>query len=262
MRPPETPRCREMLAALAPVLLLLLPEAVALNKALTLKPPIGYSDRGSYCCNPGELAQAPWHPTLPPGPHNCMKGCNWNGSCCELRSEHSHLLWEDEFEGFNHSTWRPRGPYIWDCGTDPSSCMDPRALSVEGGELRIQTAYHSPPVYLPPPLNRTVSYTSGSVDTSGRVSFGPFGRWEVSAKVAAAGGLNSALWLMPATEGQVCPWPKCGEIDIMEQLSRNHTVGHGTYHWAPKNATTPRAAHMSYGCQYNSPTDLSDNFHV
>lgn len=75
-----------------------------------------------------------------------------------------------------------------------------------------------------------------AVDSVGRRSFGPFVRFEARAKVAKGHGLNSALWLMLEVEGKVCPWPRCGEIDIMECLGKNTSIGYGDYHWAADSA--------------------------
>ena len=56
-----------------------------------------------------------------------------------------------------------------------------------------------------------------------------YGRIEVRAKLPAARGTWPAIWMLPADHGKV-PWPKCGEIDIMEHVGHEPGLIHGTLH--------------------------------
>ena len=56
-----------------------------------------------------------------------------------------------------------------------------------------------------------------------------YGRVEVRAKLPDARGTWPAIWMLPADHGQV-PWPKCGEIDIMEHVGHDPGLIHGTLH--------------------------------
>ena len=60
----------------------------------------------------------------------------------------------------------------------------------------------------------TASYITAGVYSKDKVFFG-YGRWEIRAKLNAAKGAWPAFWLLP----QDAPWPKGGEIDIMERLN-------------------------------------------
>jgi beta-glucanase (GH16 family) len=213
-------------------------------------------------CIVGQAHTAPWHPPLPPGPHHCLPGCSWNGSACTLRTTFTELLWQDEFGSLNTSSWQVRDYASWMCTPSSTGCVAPEAVKVSDGALRLRTEYHPTAVHPHQSPNVSVHYTTGSVDSSGRRSFGPFGRFEARAKVAHGHGLNSALWLMPAVEGSVCPWPRCGEIDIMECLGKNTSIGYGDYHWAAASAPVPRSAARAFGCDFPASAQLSDDFHT
>mgnify|MGYP000488341660 FL=1 len=53
-----------------------------------------------------------------------------------------------------------------------------------------------------------------------------YGRFEVCAKLGSAKGSWPAIWLKPTDSTTYGAWPKCGEIDIMEQLNKDTFVYH------------------------------------
>lgn len=62
-------------------------------------------------------------------------------------------------------------------------------------------------------------YTSCRITTYGKRHF-QYGRLEIRAKVPKSKGSWPAVWMLPVDfkEGKT-PWPKCGEIDIMEHVT-------------------------------------------
>ena len=69
-----------------------------------------------------------------------------------------------------------------------------------------------------------------------------FGRVEVEAQLPAGDWLWPAIWMLP-TDNVYGPWPKSGEIDIMESRGNNHTYPQGgnnivssTLHWGPSTS--------------------------
>lgn len=88
-------------------------------------------------------------------------------------------------------------------------------------------------------------YTSASITTQGKVSF-TYGRFEIRAKLPHGGGVWPACWMLGGNIGKV-NWPQCGELDIMEYLSRDPGHIYGTIHYADSvslkdaahGATTP-----------------------
>jgi beta-glucanase (GH16 family) len=61
-----------------------------------------------------------------------------------------------------------------------------------------------------------------------------YGRIKIRAKVPAAKGTWSALWMLP-TDWQYGGWPDSGEIDIMEHVGYDDDKVHGTIHTAAYN---------------------------
>ncbi len=78
-------------------------------------------------------------------------------------------------------------------------------------------------------------YTAASLITQGHAAW-TYGRIQVSAKIPAARGTWPAIWMLPTNHDNI-PWPKCGEIDIMEHVGFNPGVIHGTLHSGAFNWT-------------------------
>lgn len=73
--------------------------------------------------------------------------------------------------------------------------------------------------------NDTIRYMAGCVETLGKKDF-LYGRFEVCAKLGSVKGSWPAIWLKPTDSTTYGAWPKCGEIDIMEQLNKDTFVYH------------------------------------
>ena len=71
-------------------------------------------------------------------------------------------------------------------------------------------------------------YTSASINTKGKASW-TYGRIEVRAKLPTGFGTWPAIWMLGANYGDV-GWPKCGEIDIMENVGFDPDAIHGNIH--------------------------------
>lgn len=72
-------------------------------------------------------------------------------------------------------------------------------------------------------------YTSARLKTQGLYNF-TYGRVEVRAKLPAGAGTWPAIWMLGANFPTV-GWPRCGEIDIMEQTGAAKNSVLGTCHW-------------------------------
>lgn len=96
----------------------------------------------------------------------------------------------------------------------------------------------------------STNITNGSIINpvkSGRISTKvgakiKFGRIEVTAQLPAGDWLWPAIWMLPVDD-TYGPWPRSGEIDIMESRGNNYTYGQGgnnivssTLHWGPNTA--------------------------
>ena len=78
-------------------------------------------------------------------------------------------------------------------------------------------------------------YTSGSIETQGLASW-QYGKFEIKAKLPSGRGLWPALWMLGDTIEAV-GWPRCGEIDIMENVGFEPEKIHGTIHTERYNHT-------------------------
>ncbi|MEW6370381.1 MAG: glycoside hydrolase family 16 protein [Pseudomonadota bacterium] len=71
-------------------------------------------------------------------------------------------------------------------------------------------------------------YTSARIKTAGLMER-THGRYEARIKVPRGQGIWPAFWLLGA-DIKTAGWPRCGEIDIMENIGREPATVHGTLH--------------------------------
>jgi beta-glucanase (GH16 family) len=76
--------------------------------------------------------------------------------------------------------------------------------------------------------NITRDYTSARLLTKHKFSQA-YGRFEARIKVPFGQGIWPAFWLL-GNNIDTAHWPNCGEIDIMENIGREPSVIHGTFH--------------------------------
>jgi beta-glucanase (GH16 family) len=98
-------------------------------------------------------------------------------------------------------------------------------------------------------------YTSGKVISKNH--FGPYGFFNIHAKVPKGNGIWPAIWLLPEYSRSVYgSWAACGEIDIMETVCSDGT-GYSTLQFGgpwPKNVQYPYPPNNAwYGVDWNVP---------
>lgn len=71
-------------------------------------------------------------------------------------------------------------------------------------------------------------FTSARLKTAGKFAV-KFGRIEARMKLPSGQGIWTAFWMLGDGLPRV-PWPKCGEIDIMENIGKEPNIVHGTLH--------------------------------
>jgi beta-glucanase (GH16 family) len=155
------------------------------------------------------------------------------------------LLWSDDFVGAKGSqasstSWTPRF-----CGQDASNgggtCHNseqqyyiPEAIAQDGsvdGNLIITTKRITQP-----PKNAGIcyvglcSFTSGRLDTQGKISF-KYGFIEASIKMPVGSGNWPAFWMLGDNINQV-GWPYSGEMDIVEIHSDRPTTTTSATHFS------------------------------
>ncbi|MEO8139554.1 MAG: glycoside hydrolase family 16 protein [Gemmatimonadota bacterium] len=163
------------------------------------------------------------------------------------------LAWADEFDG---TAGQAPDPANWkfDVGTNWGNNQlefdtdSARNATLDGaGNLAIVARQQS---------YQGSSYTSARLTTQGKHEQ-TLGRFEARIKMPTATGIWPAFWML----GGNCatsPWPKCGEIDIMENFGRNPSRNQGSLHgpgYSGANALN-RAFDLPNG------ELLSDDFHV
>ena len=72
------------------------------------------------------------------------------------------------------------------------------------------------------------AYTSARLKTEGKFEQ-RYGRFEARMKMPLGHGIWPAFWMLGADIGRV-GWPRCGEIDILENIGRDPTGVYGTLH--------------------------------
>lgn len=129
------------------------------------------------------------------------------------------LEWEENFDGedFDPKRWSkiPRGGADWARHMSGfSGCYQ-----VIDGKMVLRGLRNED-------LSKDKSpYLTGGIYTKGKVNFSD-GRVEIRAKLGKAKGAWPAFWMLPSDNS---PWPRGGEIDIMEHLNGDNFV-HQTIH--------------------------------
>jgi len=134
------------------------------------------------------------------------------------------LIWSDEFDG-------PAGAapdatkWTFDLGAsgwgnqELENYTDTRDNSYHdsAGNLVIESRQHAPG-----------QFTSARLKTQTKFTV-EYGKIEARMKLPAGQGIWPAFWMLGANISDA-GWPKCGEIDIMENIGREPSLAHGTVH--------------------------------
>lgn len=136
------------------------------------------------------------------------------------------LVWSDEFTGDSGSSVDP-DKWAYDIGTGVNGWGNnelqrytnkPENVALDGkGNLVIRALKKSAGVY-----------TSARIKTEGLFTH-KYGRIEARIKTPAGQGMWPAFWMLGENINTV-GWPKCGEIDIMEQRGLYPFITHGSLH--------------------------------
>ncbi len=163
-----------------------------------------------------------------------------------------HLVWSDEFDGARNA---PPDPAKWayDLGDGGWGnrelevyTKDPQNIFQDGhGHLVIRAI-----------KTDAGEFTSARIKTQGNFAI-QYGKIEARMKIPYGQGMWPAFWMLGQNIATV-GWPKCGEIDVMENIGKEPSIVHGTVHgpgYSGKNAISSQ-----YALPDSSP--LSDDFHI
>ena len=133
-----------------------------------------------------------------------------NFTGCAGQGKEWELVWEENFNGkdLDATVWSriTRGESDW----QNTQSLDPRCLELRNGHLVLRGIVNDN-------VNDTAKYITGGVWTRDKKPLLP-GRIEVRARLHKAKGAWPAIWIMGFNRKKY-PWPKGGEIDIMERLN-------------------------------------------
>jgi len=168
------------------------------------------------------------------------------------------LAWSDEFNGPNGS---PPDPAKWAIETGGGGWGNneleyytdrPKNVYQQDGNLVItvqQEKYTGSD-------SVARNYTSARLKTQGKFSQ-TLGRFEARIKIPRGQGIWPAFWMLGADIGEA-GWPKCGEIDIMENIGKEPGMVHGTIHGPGYSADHGIGEPFSLPAGQN----FADDFHV
>lgn len=146
------------------------------------------------------------------------------------------LVWSDEFSQADGSAPDPSN-WVYDTGfggwgNDESQYYTTSTENsrIENGHLVIEMHDISDDPVFDPVLGRDLNYSSARLKTKDRHAW-TYGRIEARIRLpfGEGSGLWPAFWMLGSDIDQV-GWPQCGEIDIMEYISRVPTEIFGTIH--------------------------------
>lgn len=103
----------------------------------------------------------------------------------------------------------------------------------------------------------TRGYTSARLKTQGLFSQA-YGRFEARIKIPEGQGVWPAFWLL-GDDIRAVGWPKCGEIDIMENVGKEPATVHGSLHGP---GTSARTSDLTSTFSLPAGQNLADAFHL
>lgn len=167
------------------------------------------------------------------------------------------LVWSDEFDTANGSP-PDSEKWVLETGGDgwgndelETYTTRPQNVHIQDGNLVI-TAIKEPHTGIDGIARQ---YTSARMKTAGLFEQ-KYGRFEARIKVPQGQGMWPAFWMLGSNASQV-GWPRCGEIDIMENVGKEPSTVHGSLHGPGYSGAMPSTA------TYTLPAGkLSDDFHI
>jgi beta-glucanase (GH16 family) len=169
------------------------------------------------------------------------------------------LVWSDEFNGPNGSAPDPKkwvyetGGKGW--GNKELECYTNRLQNaqIKGGNLVVTAAKES----VTCSDGVSSNYTSARLKTQELFSQA-YGRFEARIKIPAGQGIWPAFWML-GNDISFVGWPKCGEIDIMENIGKEPGTIHGSLHGPSTTAPTSDLTSI-----FSLPVgrNFADDFHL
>src|SRR2546430_355864 len=170
------------------------------------------------------------------------------------------LVWSDEFNGADGSS-PDSSKWTYDIGgngwgNNELECYTnlTQNAQVKGGNLVI-TSMRQPAYACSDGTTR--DYTSARLKTQGLFSQA-YGRFEARIKIPAGQGMWPAFWMLGNDIGTI-GWPKCGEIDIMENIGQEPGTVHGSL---PSSSTVAQTSDASAPFSLPAGQNFAADFHL
>lgn len=167
------------------------------------------------------------------------------------------LAWSDEFDGpgvaVDSTKWSfDIGGNGW--GNNELETYTSRTANsdLEGGSLVVKTLRET----FTGPDNITRNYTSARLLTRNKFTQA-YGRFEARIKIPYGQGIWPAFWML-GDNIDTAGWPNCGEIDIMENIGKEPSIVHGTFHGPGYSAANGVTAAFTLP----NGRKFSDDFHT
>ena len=154
-----------------------------------------------------------------------------------------NLVWSDEFNSdtINTNYWTIQDSY-WK--KNPKCLYKPAQVTIKNGNLIISA------------IAIADIYHTGQIKSDHKVEIG-YGKLELRIKMPEGAGLKTAFWMLGVNKDTV-GWPRCGEIDIVEQRGFEPNITHHNIHWYNENES--KFTHNGY--QLKSENELTEEWHV
>jgi len=169
------------------------------------------------------------------------------------------LVWHDEFDGPNGSLPDPK-KWTYDLGGGgwgnqelESYTNSAENAHIENGNLVITARKEN----FEGSDHIAREFTSARLKTQGLFSQ-TYGRFEARIKIPSGQGMWPAFWMMGDNISSV-GWPKCGEIDIMENVGKEPGLVHGSLHGP---TTTGAATDLTSTVSLPTGKDFAATYHL
>jgi len=171
------------------------------------------------------------------------------------------LVWSDEFNSPDGSTPDPAkwtydlGGHGWGNEELEFYTNHPQNVHIQSGNLVItaqKEATTSGGV--------TREYTSARIKTQNLFSQA-YGRFEARIKSPKGQGIWPAFWML-GDDIPTAGWPRCGEIDIMENIGKEPGAVHASIHGPPDPTSGKPTADLTTKFSLPGNPKLADDFHL
>lgn len=179
-----------------------------------------------------------------------------------IHSSGEKLVWSDEFNGTQSQSQPDPARWVYETGSGHWGNHELQTYCAYGSNVSPCAAtnpnlYIGSDGYLHIVARKSAegAYTSARIKTQGLASF-QYGRMEARIDIPSGEGTWPAFWML-GDSIQTVGWPKCGELDIMENIGKEPSTIHGSIHGSGFTGT---AIGLPYTLPANTP--FSAGFHT